>query len=357
MVKHVKRKRKSNKVKKCITALTEADIKKTTLAIQKKIDKCDHNRKLVLKKKLTKFLKRHEVVEEDDEEEIRKIETLLTFDELKQNDKNINGTRLFPKRNKDSIKFQNGTIMNRMSHVKRCDVRKIKKGERKNIYKKDMDFCGFCNGRRVLRWDIARSVCVQCHASVPFPKHVYESRDAERVTHNRNQHTKLGHLRKHCKQYERNFPLIPVHILEQTSISHFQNGVFGASIQPTTTEKYLNEAKAPSIFRKSSDRVTRSLRADPTPEYSPDELKLILYQRGKLRPDQINNVEKHRKSLNNTFFMRHLGCMNNMRQSTLFQHSRTPRIHHHQIDSFHKQCDKQDTLDDQAKLSWKMHPT
>ena len=190
--------------------------------------------------------------------------------------------------------------------------------ERKNI----IDYCADCGIDRIIDRESARSTCPQCGDCQVFASHIFDIKDMDRNEGVQTRNQSLTHMQKFMAQFERGYPCAPVSVLERLYIEFGKNHMHDPSkVNSCTTARLMKNC--PNIhrtFKRAPDRISKELRADSIPEYSPEETARILNQRNRLRlPEEIHDPSsKNKKSYCNQIYLRQFGKSNNMPQSRLF---------------------------------------
>ena len=210
--------------------------------------------------------------------------------------------------------------------------------ERKNV----IDTCMDCGVDMVVEKDTARRVCPRCGDVQKFESHIFDVKDTDRDEGAQTRSQSLTHMQKFMAQFERGYPCTSVSVLEslyiQYSKYHFHDP---AKVHSCTTGKLIkNCPDVHRIFKRAPERISKELKAEGVPEYSPEENAQILNQRNRLRlPEEIHEPQsKNKKSYNNQIYLRQFGKSNNMPQSGLFTQNKTVKIHLERCRSLEAEC-------------------
>ena len=232
------------------------------------------------------------------------------------------------------------------------------------MYNKDInqrtnsvDMCTKCGVDRIVDKESARSVCPQCGNCTIFASHIFDIKDVERDEGALTRQQSLSHMSKFSSQYERGFPAATENVLEQMFIKYSHTHIHDpAKVQSCRTAQLMKTCgdSIPKIYRRAPDRLSKELRCESIPEYTPQEINNLLNQRNKLRlPEEIkSNNTKHKKSFNNQIYMRQFGRANGMEISRLFLQAKTVKIHIERCRGLERECMIQQTKYDQPKSSF-----
>lgn len=259
-------------------------------------------------------------------------------------------TRLLPPRANGRSIFD--TMSNRdaskwkmiRAHKKRYEVLSATNHSLKPVVNA-IDTCEHCGVDRHVDKETAISVCPKCGSTCRFASHIFESKDIERDEANSGKQQSLIHMQKYSAQFERGYPNPSQDILEPIAVAYSKVHLHDPSkVASCRTSNVLkNIPSVPKVFRRAPDRITKLLKGDSIPEFTSQELSLLLNQRNRLRAVEESNAAtesaqhsgtsmasidpKHKKSFSNQFYLRQLGRTNNMPQARLFHHAKTVRIH------------------------------
>ncbi len=230
----------------------------------------------------------------------------------------------------------------------------------------DIDTCGKCGAERFVDKESSTRTCSNpaCGDTMNFASYIIENKDNEFANeHEVSKHQNLEHLKRFTEQYERGHRQAPHEILSKLATLYNKIHFHDASkVQPCRTNLLLKQCRdIPKTFRRASDRLSKELRAESIPEYSPQQINQLLEQRKRLRlPDDQASAEepKQKKSFNNQIFVRLLSRANGNEAGRLHFNAKTNRIHMQRVATLEKECEavkeKQVDLDG---FSWTLHPS
>jgi hypothetical protein len=220
-----------------------------------------------------------------------------------------------------SVMFNTSSVVTRTNHI---------------------DTCSKCCVDRIVDKESARSICPRCGNSRMFASHIFDTKEVEKNEGFATRQQSLSHMQKFSAQFERGYPPAPISVLEKLFIQyskfHFHDPSKVQSCRTTQLMKKCTEI--PKMFRRAPDRLTKELRGESIPEYTPQEINNLLNQRNRLRmPEEMKgDISKHKKSFNNQIYMRQFGRANNMEVSRLFPHAKTNKIHIERCRGLEREC-------------------
>ncbi len=259
------------------------------------------------------------------------------------------------------------------SHKKRQE---IITGQLSNPRTNSIDRCERCNVQRIFDKETSRIICPSCAETKSMASHIFETK-VEMKTSAPNQ--SINHMQKFINQYQKGNPVTPVSILEKMSVEY--NKKFHTNdphkAQPRNTTQILNEnTTIPKKFKRFAEKMNRELRNESIPEFTREEIDVIIKQRSQLRskkddvkPNETplipktdseqnahkntTDTQKNTKSFSNNIYVRQLALANNMAMGRLFKQARTSRIHNSRMKKVEEECMclNQDNNELQTKLS------
>jgi len=224
-----------------------------------------------------------------------------------------------------------------------------------------IDTCEACGVDRQVDKETAISVCPKCGSTRRFASHIFETKDVEKDDGANTKQQSLSHMQKFSAQFERGYPNTPVDLLEPISVAYQKIHLHDFNkVQSCRTSHLLKSIpNMPKVFRRAPDRLTKELKRESIPEYTAEELSLLLNQRNRLRtPEEVTDGgdQKHKKSFSNQFYLRQLGRTNQMAQSRLFQHAKTCKIHMERTRSLEREMEACKTKSGGPEMLWKLFP-
>jgi len=228
----------------------------------------------------------------------------------------------------------------------------------------NVDRCDHCGSQRSVDRELDYAVCGTCSRVVSFGSHIFETKDTEQndASKTRMQQS-LEHMQKFGEQFERGHPCAPPETLEQLSVAyrrfHFRDP---AKVQSSRTSAMIKKCTdIPKVHKRAPERITKVLKGDAVPEYTPDEFNQLLDQRNRLQLPELGDDSKQKKSYSNLIYMRQFGRANGMEQSRLFQHARTNAVHVERLRELEDECievKKKQALANNvdSSLQWSLYP-
>lgn len=231
-----------------------------------------------------------------------------------------------------------------------------------------IDTCVRCGVDRVVDKEHNTMTCPKCGVTKRFAAHIFENIDKEREDR-KSSRGNLNHLQKFSAQFEKGYPAAKTHVLEAFAAEYSRAFHFRDpnKVKSCYTESIIKKLKnLPRVYKRAKDRITKELKADSIPEYTPSEIARLLNQRVRLRGPQESRSggpanKKQKKSLGCQTLMRHMGRAEGMPQSRLFPQAKTVDIHVarlHDLEAIMKQAKKQQVVTNRsaANVSWHMYP-
>ena len=224
-----------------------------------------------------------------------------------------------------------------------------------------VDVCQTCGVDRHVDKETAISVCPKCGSTRKFASHIFETKDVEKDDAVTTKQQSLSHMQKFSSQFERGYPNTPIDILEPISVAYQKIHLHDPTkVQSCRTSHFLKSLpNVPKVFKRAPDRLTKELKRESIPEYTANELSLLLNQRNRLRtPEEMGEADqKHKKSFSNQIYLRQLGRCNGMEQSRLFMHAKTCKIHMERTRALEKECEiVREKLGNQPGMIWQLYP-
>jgi predicted RNA-binding Zn-ribbon protein involved in translation (DUF1610 family) len=237
-----------------------------------------------------------------------------------------------------------------------------------SVRSNNVDVCGTCGVDRIVDKEYARCICPKCGHCKVFASHIFDNREVERDEGTLTRQQSVSHMQKFSAQFEKGYPSTPISVLEDLSIEYSKFHMKDpAKVNSCRTSQLLkNASTVTKLFRKAPDRISKELKAESIPEYSSQELNLLLNQRNRLRlPSEVARDNKYqKKSFNNQIYMRQFGRANGMENSRLFLHAKTVKIHLERCRGLENECELQiDKISqtnskgvDAHGICWKLQP-
>lgn len=224
-----------------------------------------------------------------------------------------------------------------------------------------VDVCQSCGVDRHVDKETAISVCPKCGSTRKFASHIFDTKDIEKDDGVTTKQQSLSHMQKFSSQFERGYPNTPIDILEPISVAYQKIHLHDPSkVQSCRTSHFLKSMREiPKVFKRAPDRLTKELKKESIPEYTSQELSLLLNQRNRLRtPEEMGEADqKHKKSFSNQIYLRQLGRCNGLEQSRLFMHAKTCKIHMERTRALEKECEiVREKLGNQPNMIWQLYP-
>lgn len=336
------------------------DLKKKIEHAQKELQQCRQVEDILKYKTLSRNIglwqkKLQELQEHDIEQEMNQEMTILQ--ELERQNKMKHSRKV--KEEKKKIKPWHRLYPPQPSQRSMFDVMSTKKGDlwsRHRAYRKrfallfgkdiqarrmNVDRCDHCGSRRSVDKELDYAVCGTCSRVVNFGSHIFDTKDVERDDLNKTRmQQSLEHMQKFGEQFERGHPNAPPETLEQLSVAyrrfHFRDP---AKVQSSRTAALSKKCPdMPKVFKRAPERLTKVLKGEAIPEYTPEEFSQLLDQRNRLHLPELGDDSKQKKSYSNLIYMRQFGRANGMEQSRLFQHARTNNVHVERLKELEKEC-------------------
>lgn len=229
-----------------------------------------------------------------------------------------------------------------------------------------VDTCQTCGIDRVVDRETSISVCPKCGATRRFASHIFEAKESEKNDKQTTRQQSLAHMQKFSAQFERGYPSTTIDVLEPVAVAYSKIHLHDPSkVQACRTNQLLKSVPSlPKVYKRAPDRMTKELKGESIPEYTPSQLDQLHNQRDRLRtpedssgPGGIDD-KKHKKSFSNQIYMRQLGRANHMEQSRLFPHAKTNKIHMERMRSMESECEVQkQRIGDQPGMHWSLYPS
>jgi hypothetical protein len=212
------------------------------------------------------------------------------------------------------------------------------------VRRNPIDTCEKCGLDRLVDKEMAITVCPKCGSNREFASHIFENKDVEKDETSNTKQQSLSHMQKFSAQFERGYPHTPIDMLEQVSVAYQKVHLHDPmKVQPSRTAQFLKQNPLiTKVVRRAPDRLTKELKRESIPEYTSQELTLLLNQRNRLRTsdDLVEGGDKkHRKSFNNLMYMRQLGRANEFEQSRLYLQAKTYKIHTERTREMESECE------------------
>jgi hypothetical protein len=194
-----------------------------------------------------------------------------------------------------------------------------------------------------------------------FASYIFNTRDVE---NNAGETSTLGstrkkHMQRFSAQYERGYPVVPKELLESLSVEYqkFHEHNPRKVVTSRTNQLMRNCAAVPAVFRQAADRVSKELRGESIPEYTEQEINVLLNQRERLLRSSNGSVA----TFNNQVYLRQFGRANDMEISRLFPHAKTNSVHVKRMRTLEDACDAHKGLKNmshqEGNVRWDMHPS
>jgi hypothetical protein len=277
-------------------------------------------------------------------------------------EKNTIRNRLYPPGKGElalTTTMPNAIITNNRAHKKRFEIMfgTTSLHPRYN----SVDVCTTCGVDRAIDKETSITVCPKCGSVQRFASHIFETKDVEKDDSVSTRQTNMTHLQKFSSQFEFGYPVAPVSVLDAMSVAYSKIHSHDPSkVKLCKTSAILKGLKdIPKIFKRAPDRLTKELKRESIPEYTSQELSLLLNQRNQFGMQVSESGDKkQKKSFNGHVYMRQLGRANQMEQSRLFPQQKTAKIHYDRIRAMEQECDAQKKQDTNVgSWSWDLYPS
>lgn len=239
----------------------------------------------------------------------------------------------------------------------------IMNGESLPVKNYNIDFCEKCKVDRIVRRESARSTCPKCADSKTFAAHVLDVKDNDREKTNKGkQDNCLKWMERSSVQYGRGYPMTSDTTLEKICIEytrvHNHDPYKVSKVATTKIFTKLKDSNLPKETKDAPERVSRELKSQSIPEYTPEQINYLLNQRNRLKPNPQNNDDKSSKksSFTNIIFLRNFGLAGNMENSRLFQPAKTNKIHLERCRNLEQKCKEQKAISGDMEWSWELKP-
>lgn len=181
----------------------------------------------------------------------------------------------------------------------------------------NIDTCEKCHVPRMTNRELAITACPKCGHRKKFASYIFDWKEQSinrgsalsfqayaSASSAKNVDTSRGsmginHMKQFCMQFKRGFQHIPVELLG--FVSHAAGGSVhvhdAQKIQTSKLQQVL--AKIPGIptcLKRAPDRISKELRGEAIPEFSEQEMNVLMDHRSKLAIEQAEERSKKRKA-------------------------------------------------------------
>lgn len=188
----------------------------------------------------------------------------------------------------------------------------------------DIDNCDDCGTILIVDHESSRFICPTCGKTKILYSYVFDMKELCPSQWNTyNNHQSLTHMTKYMTQWERGFPEATPKVLETLITKGYSKYQLHdpQKATPHQTGKFIKKLPIPKLYQRADARLTKELCREPIPEFSSEEMNLLINQRNRLTSQ--TDGEKKRKTFNNSNFIRNLGRSAKMEQARLFRNYKT----------------------------------
>jgi len=195
------------------------------------------------------------------------------------------------------------------------------------VQSEDVRLCQRCQVPRLVDREGARVVCPRCGEYRIFATYMmeyHEQRDVPNGSLQRPKAPSHAHAHKFAQQYGRGHPQVPPEVLAAVRNHLDRNHCTDPSrATPTAIGKILKSLpEVPRVHRRAADRLSKEMRGEGVPEFTPQQLDKILRKR-----EVISMIMPDHPVTNTTFLMRELARALGYSAARMFPKGKTPKIH------------------------------
>ncbi len=209
----------------------------------------------------------------------------------------------------------------------------------------NVDTCPVCKVDMAVDKETAIVTCPMCGQTKTFASHIFDAKEAEAAANAKKSRQGRSHMTKFTSQFSCGYTSPPIRDLELARIAYDKVHLHDPEkVQSSQTARLVRSLPISAASKRASDRLTRHLKADSIPEYSPTEISKILNLREQLKntagADGKGEAAKQKKSFSNQIYLRQIAQARGMAQGKLHANAKTPKIHTHRTYVMEEECNK-----------------